>query len=158
VRSREATGDTINLIRIVLDTASLVTAVRSEFGAAREVVSMVLRREARLLMDYKLGMEYRDVAFRQEHLDVSSMSSDGVVEMIESLEELCEPVDVRRKERPLSSDPNDDLVLDVAINGVADVIVTQNVKHFVVAKRFGIAVLKPAELLQEIKGGKQIGR
>ena len=34
------------------------------------------------------------------------------------------------KVRPLSVDPNDNMVLDVAINGRADAIVTLNKKHF----------------------------
>jgi len=56
------------------------------------------------------------------------------------------------KTRPLSSDPSDDMVLDVAINGRAEAIVTSNAKHFVGAgKRFGIPVLSPAELMEQMR-------
>ena len=61
---------------------------------------------------------------------------------------LAEPIEIVASYRPLSTDPNDDIVLDVAINGRAKAIVTQNVKHFVAAGQFGFAVLTPAELLQ----------
>jgi predicted nucleic acid-binding protein len=117
-----------------------------------------MRGDLRLLLDYKLSLEYRDVALRSEHIRASKMTERGIVEMIEALEELAEPVEVLRQIRPLSSDPNDDMVLDVAINGRADVIVTQNLKHFVVARQFGIRVLKPGELVEEWKGETQHGR
>jgi predicted nucleic acid-binding protein len=43
----------------------------------------------------------------------------------------AEPVEVVMKTRPLSSDPSDDMVLDVAINGQAEALVTDDTKHFV---------------------------
>jgi predicted nucleic acid-binding protein len=52
----------------------------------------------------------------------------------------------------LSQDANDDMVLEVAINGGADAIVTNNTKHFRdVARRFQLQVLSPAELLNEFR-------
>lgn len=103
-------------------------------------------------MDYKLAAEYRDVALRPEHLAVARMSREKVLRLIEELEALAEPVLIVSKPRPLSSDPNDDMVLDLAINGRADAIVTQNAKHFAEpAGRFGIAVLSPGRLLQRVR-------
>jgi predicted nucleic acid-binding protein len=44
------------------------------------------------------------------------------------------------------------MVLEVAINGGADAIVTNNTKHFRdVARRFQLQVLSPAELLNEFR-------
>jgi predicted nucleic acid-binding protein len=58
----------------------------------------------------------------------------------------------------MSSDPSDDMVLDVAINGRADTLVTSNKKHFAGAgKRFGIPVLSPAEQLEKMRMGNQDG-
>jgi hypothetical protein len=54
-------------VRIVLDTASFVTAIRSSDGVAGEVVRMIFREDLVPLMDLKLGLEYRDVALRSEH-------------------------------------------------------------------------------------------
>ena len=65
-------------MRIVLDTASFVTAVRSSDGAAGEVVRMIFREEIVPLMDLKLGLEYRDVALRSEHLAASELSKAEV--------------------------------------------------------------------------------
>ena len=138
-------------MRIVFDTACLVTAVRSSDGAAGEVLRKVFRKELVLLMDLKLGLEYRDVALRSEHLMASPLSEREVLELIEALEAFAEPVEVILKRRPQSSDPNDDMVLDLAINGRAEALVTYNTKHFLkTGKRYEIPILTPALLLQEI--------
>jgi len=141
-------------VRIVLDTASFVTAIRSSDGAAGAVLRMIFSRQLVPLMDLKLGLEYRDVALRSEHLKVSRFNSTEVLELIEAIEAFAEPVEVVMKERPLSPDPNDDLVLDIALNGRADALVTNNTRHFAAAgRRFGIAVLTPGEMLKRIRKG-----
>ena len=100
-------------------------------------------------MDHKLALEYREVGLRQEHLDGSGLSYGEVLDLIESLEGVAEAVQIIRQPRPISTDPNDDMVFDLAINGNADAIVTSNARHFAAAgKRFGITVLSPAELLR----------
>jgi putative PIN family toxin of toxin-antitoxin system len=138
-------------VRIVLDTACLVTAVRSSAGAAGAVVQMVFREEVVLLMDLKIGLEYRDVALRPEHLMASALSEREVLELIEALEAFAEPVEVISKTRPLSPDPNDDMVLDLAMNGRAEAVVTYNTKHFMaVGEQVGISILTPAQFLEEM--------
>lgn len=143
-------------MRIVFDTSSLITALRSSKGAAAEVLRLVLLEKIVILMDYKIASEYRDVALRPEHLAAAQRSAESVLSLIASLEGLAEPVQVINKPRPLSSDPNDDMILDVAINGQTDVIVTQNARHFTTAaRRYGIKVMAPAELLEALREKEQ---
>jgi len=135
----------------VLDTSVIITALRSPTGAAAEVVRLVLRGEFTILMDYKLACEYREVALRSEQLRASGKSPAETVAILDALEAVAEPVLVAFQYRPLSPDPNDDMVLDVAINGKADVIVTNNTKHFrAAAKHFDLDVFTPAELFREL--------
>lgn len=54
--------------------------------------------------------------------------------------------------RPLLTDPDDEMVLEAAINGAADTIATFETTTFsAVASRFGIAVLTPGEIWRRIK-------
>jgi predicted nucleic acid-binding protein len=130
----------------------LITALRSSTGAAAEAVRLALRGELTTLMDYKLACEYRDVALRAEQLHVSGKSRAETASILDALEAIAEPVFVAFQYRPLSPDANDDMVLDVAINGNADVIVTNNTKHFrEAAERFHLEVLTPAELLSKVR-------
>jgi predicted nucleic acid-binding protein len=130
----------------------LITALRSSSGAAAETVRLALRGELTALMDLKLACEYRDVALRPEQLQVSGKSQAETAAILDALEAIAEPVYVALQHRPLSPDPNDDMVLDVAINGNADAIVTNNTKHFRnAAERFHLDVLTPAELLSKFR-------
>jgi predicted nucleic acid-binding protein len=145
-------------VKIVLDFALFVTAVRSSDGAAGDVLRGIFREELVPLMDLKLGLEYRDVALRPEHVRASALSKREIVELIEAIEAFAEPVEVVMNTRPLSPDPSDGMVLDVAIKGRAEALVRSNKKHFAGAgKRFGIPVLSPAELLEKMRKGNQDG-
>jgi predicted nucleic acid-binding protein len=67
------------------------------------------------------------------------------------LEDIAEAVEIVHNYRPLSPDPNDDLILELAINGYADLIVTNNLRHLTApAARFRIQVLNPQNALSKI--------
>jgi hypothetical protein len=58
--------------------------------------------------------------------------------------------------RPLLDDPADEMVLETAVNGSADRLVTFNVRHFAsAAKAFGILVLTPPQAWQEVVFGDE---
>jgi putative PIN family toxin of toxin-antitoxin system len=137
---------------VVLDTSVLIAALRSSTGAAAEVVRLTLIQELTILMDYKLACEYRAVALRAEHLATSGKTREDTELLLDMLEAVAEPVMVIVQHRPFSPDANDDMVLDVAINGNADAIVTNNTKHFrEPANRFQMDLLRPVELLSEFR-------
>lgn len=126
-------------MRVVLDTSAVITALRSSTGAAAEVLRLALRQELTLLLDYKLACEYRDVALRPQQLRESGKSREETDTILDALDAIAEPVFVAFRHRPLSPDANDDMVLDVAINGNADAIVTNNTRHFrEAAERFDV--------------------
>ncbi|MGH6896563.1 MAG: PIN domain-containing protein [Geminicoccaceae bacterium] len=67
---------------------------------------------------------------------------------LDVLAALLEPVQVHFSWRPLLADPTDDMVLETAINGQAQAIVTFNKRDDgEVPGRFGIDVLRPIEVL-----------
>jgi len=139
-------------VRVVLDTSVVITAIRSSTGAAAEILRLALLQELTILMDYKLASEYRAVALRKQHIAASGKTHAELTLLLDTLEALAEPVLVVLQHHPLSPDANDDMVLDVAINGKADAIVTGNIKHFrEPAERFQLTLLTPVELLQELR-------
>jgi len=139
----------------VLDTAAQVSAIRSSTGAAAEIIRLAAVGKLTLLMDYKLVCEYREVAMRPQHIAASGRTQEDAEAIIELLEAIAAPVLVRIKHRPLSRDGNDDMVLDVAINGQADAVVTNNIRDFrEAAKRFGIQVLTPRDFLIAFRKGE----
>ena len=65
---------------------------------------------------------------------------------------LAEPVKVHYLWRPQLRDPNDEMVLEVAVNGRADALVTFNLRDFGDAPdRFGVDLVLPREALGRIR-------
>ena len=99
-----------------------------------------------------LLLEYEDVLKRPEQRATSGFSLADVDGYLAELTALLEPVSVHLLWRPQLRDPGDELVLEAAINGRADVLVTHNVRDFTdAAPRFGVRVLRPADLLSELR-------
>ena len=139
----------ISLLRIVLDTSILISALRSSGGAAGRILELILAREIIACMDLRLAFEYREIAMRPEHLAASYLGRIQIEQLLARVEDAAESIEVVERHRPLSPDPADDMVLDVAINGRVDAIVTNNLRHVAAhGKRFGIAVLTPSEFLR----------
>ncbi|MBZ9921888.1 PIN domain-containing protein [Mesorhizobium sp. B292B1B] len=65
---------------------------------------------------------------------------------------VSEPVRVLFLWRPAVRNPDDDTVLEAAVNGRANAIVTFNFRAFgKVAERFGVMVLSPGEALTRLE-------
>lgn len=80
------------------------------------------------------------------------LATEAIEEFLAELAALIEPVEVHFQWRPQSRDPNDEMVLEAAINGRADALVTYNVADFAgPAERFRISVLRPGDLLKKVK-------
>ena len=140
------------LLRIVLDTSVVVAGLRTRLGAGNAVLRLVADRRIRLLLTPPLFLEYEDVLKRPEHRLVHGLNLEEIDEFLAELAALAEPVDVHFQWRPQTRDPNDEIVLEAAINGQANAIVTYNLSDFADAgERFEFAVMHPAELLKKVK-------
>jgi putative PIN family toxin of toxin-antitoxin system len=136
----------------VLDTSVVVAALRSRSGASNAVLAHVARGGVRPLMSTALFLEYEDVLRRPEHRLATGMSEQDVEDFLAELASAAEPVEVSFRWRPQLKDPKDELVLEVAVNGQAEALVTHNAADFEpVALTFGLRVLLPRDLLKEIK-------
>ena len=59
---------------------------------------------------------------------------------------------MRFRWRPQLADPGDEMVLEAAVGGRADALVTHNVRDFATAaRRFGLEVARPGELVRRIE-------
>ncbi len=138
--------------RVVLDTSVVVAGLRTRLGAGNALLRLVAERRLVMLATPPLFLEYEDVLKRPEHRLVHGLTPEAIDEFLAEMAALIEPVEVHFQWRPQSKDPNDEMVLEAAINGHADALVTYNIADFAVpAERFEIAVLSPVEILKKVK-------
>ena len=134
-----------------MDTSVLVAALRSDAGAGYQLLRLVRYERLKLLITPPLLLEYEDVLKRPDQRLVSGLSSVEIDDLLAGLAAVAEPVEVHLRRRPQLRDPGDELVFEAAINGRADALVTYNFRDFSdAAPRFGIRLMRPAELLQEM--------
>ena len=140
------------MLRIVLDTSVVVAGLRTRLGAGNAVLRLVAERRIVLAATPPLFLEYEDALKRPEHRLAHGLSVEEVDEFLAELAALIEPVDVHFQWRPQTRDPNDEMVLEAAINAHADALVTYNVSDFADAcGRFEIPLMRPGELLKKVK-------
>lgn len=108
-----------------------------------------------MLVSVPLMLEYEAVLTREEQLDASGLSRDDVQVLLDAVAAVSEPVRLAYLWRPLLPDPQDDMLLETAANGHADVLVTLNRRHFEPAiAGFAIDVALPADALERVRRWK----
>lgn len=137
----------------VLDTNVLVAAVRSPGGASAEILRRVLQGQVSALCSVPLFMEYEAVVLRPEHLTAAGAQAHDVVNLLDVLAGVITRVEIQFLWRPQLRDANDDLVLELAVNGqgLGDSvgIITSNQKDFwPQASKFGVSVMTPRQFFQ----------
>lgn len=133
-------------MRLVLDTSVLIAAMRSRIGASNTLLSSALRKQYDLLVTSTLLFEYEAVMLRYEHLKVAGWTRSEAVAVLDAIAAVAMPVEPSFLWRPALADPDDEMVLETAVNGRADAIVTFNRRDFLPgARRFGIEIVSPRE-------------
>ena len=138
-------------LRVVLDTSVLRAALVSATGASRALLLLVLDGKADALASTALMLQYEDVLLRPETLTAANLAARDVLDLLDDLCAVLRPVAIDISWRPQSPDSGDDLVIDAAVNGLAAVIATFNLKDLrEPAARFGIVAETPADLLRRL--------
>ena len=136
----------------VLDTDVIVGALRSDRGASRQLLLAALNQQFELLLSVLLILEYEAVLTRPQHLAACGLSIAEVGRVLDDLTGGARSVRLAFRWRPRLSDPDDDMVLETAINGSASAVVTFNQRDFASGiKGFNCAVILPATALQQTR-------
>jgi len=139
------------MIAYVMDTDVLIAAFRSDTDASRQVLEAALALRFELLLSVPLMFEYETVLSRPEHLAASAASKEDVSAVLDELARIGKRVALEIRMRPMLRDPNDEMVLETAINGCADANITFNERDFSpVAGRFSCSVLRPGEVVRRM--------
>jgi putative PIN family toxin of toxin-antitoxin system len=139
-------------VRVILDTDVIVAAMRSPSGASAELLRMARAGQFQLLASVPLMIEYEASCSRREHLVAAQLDRDNLEIFLNALAAIVKPVAIHYLWRPALRDAGDEMVLEAAINGEANFLVTFNLADFgVVPGQFGLELLKPSDALRRLR-------
>jgi predicted nucleic acid-binding protein len=125
----------------------------SPTDASAAILRLARKGGTALLLSVALALEYEAVCREAEHQLASGLSAHEIDIFLDAVIALAEPVRTHFLWRPQLHDPDDEMVLEAAVNGQAGMLVTFNLRDFGSApSRFGIIeVLLPCEALRRLK-------
>jgi predicted nucleic acid-binding protein len=128
------------------------SGIAQQHGASRQILEAARAKLFELVLSVPLMLEYEAVLSRPEHLAVYEADREEVIAILDELALVCKKVRLNIRARPLLSDANDEMVLETALNGQADAIVTFNERDFrPAAARFRISLMRPGQVLRELE-------
>ena len=136
---------------IVLDTSAFVSALLGPKGASREIVRGCLMRRYLPLMGTTLFTEYESVVTRDTLFRRCVLTKREREMLLDAFLSTCQWVNIYYAWRPNLTDESDNHLVELAVAGGAEAIVTHNVKDFKRSElRFpGLEIMTPANWLKE---------
>lgn len=136
---------------LVFDTDVMVAALRSASGASRPLLLRAIQQQVTALISVPLFIEYEAVLKRPEQLKAIGATKRDVDIILDQIAAKFRPVEMHFLWRPFLPDHHDDMVLETAINGNADLIVTFNLKDYRgINEKFAINPFNPAETIRRL--------
>lgn len=140
-------------LRVVFDTSVLVAATHSRLGASFALVQSIPSPQFEICLSVGLYLEWQDVLTRREHVPPGQTAADALA----FLRYLCQnawPQEVYFHWRPFLTDPNDDMIVELAFASSSSYIVTHNVRHFAGVEKLGIRAITPGVFFEMLKGAR----
>ena len=139
-------------MRLVLDTDVIVAGMRSPSGASAALLRAARRGQVTLLASVALFVEYQATCGRAEHQQAAQLTMAETQSFLDAIAAISEEVETHFLWRGRLRDADDEMVLEAAINGQADIIVSFNRRDYGgVAAEFGIDVLLPRDVIRRIE-------
>ena len=133
---------------IVIDTNVMVAGLRSRRGSAFRLLTLVGTGRFDIHLSVPLVLEYAEVLLRElPHLQVPRSVVEDVLDfhcMVATRHQIF------FLWRPSLPDPDDDMLLELAVTARCNFIITYNTRDFVGVERFALQVIEPGAFLRSI--------
>lgn len=130
--------------QIVIDTNVIVSALQSSRGASYKLLMLLGKPTFEINISIPLILEYEAIAKRL--IGQIALTETDVDHVIDYVCKVANQHEIFFLWRPFLKDPNDDMVLELAVKAQCDFIVTYNQKDFKHIDRFGIEAITTKEL------------
>ena len=142
-------------MKVVCDTDVVVAGLRNPSGASRAWLRAILEGQVACLLSVPLVLQYEEVLLRDERLAAIPATAADVGAILDALCRVCRPVEIHYTWRPSLRDADDEMVLEAAVHGGADWILTFNERDFAGAERFAPRVGRPGPVWRRWQGERR---
>ena len=132
-------------MRVVIDTNVVFSSQRSRRGASYRLIQKLGSGQFQPVISPPLCLEYEDVFRRPGFLP--ALTPEDIGDFLDYFLSECIECRIHFLWRPHLPDPKDDLVLELALAGGAQFIITHNIRHFPDVETLGIRAVTPDEFL-----------
>ena len=130
---------------VILDTNVLIAGLRSRRGASFALLERLGAGDFEISVSVPLVLEYEAVARRQSR--ELGLTHDEIDIVLDFLCSVAHHRQIFFLWRPFLRDPNDDMVLEVAVEAGCTSIITFNLRDFAGIEQFGLTAVTPAQFL-----------
>ena len=133
----------------ILDTSVLVAGLRSKRGASFQIIHAIRAGDLKISVSVPLVLEYE--AFLHRPGIIPGFSPKEISRILDAFCLMVQHQKVFFAWRPFLKDPNDDLVLELAVAASAPYIITHNISDFVGSDTLGVRAITPSIALKITK-------
>jgi len=133
-------------MKVTVDTNVLISAT-FWYGDSNIIIKLIENKEIVLILSEEVIEEYANVL---KYNEIQNKIKDKNLEMLHSLQKIISIstiIEPKNKLKIIKEDPDDNKILECAIEGKVDYIITQD-NHLLKLKEFkGIKIITPKEFL-----------
>lgn len=136
--------------KIIVDTSVFVSALIDPIGPSRELIRLCLRGKYQPLMGNALFCEYESVIYRSEILAKCPLTEEEIMALFQAFLSVSQWVNIYFLWRPNLTDEADNHLIELALAGNANFIVTNNLKDFQHTDLLfpNLLILKPEQIIR----------
>lgn len=138
-------------MRVVLDANVYVSALISMQGPPNQILLLWLQGDYDLLISTSILGELSRVLRYPKVMSHHGLSEQAVDRFVRRLETHAVVVFPEHNTGTITADPTDNMYLDCAIAGLADVIVSGDRHLLALREHAGISILRPAEFIRLLR-------
>lgn len=139
------------MYRAVLDTNVFVSGSTISAGAPSQVTNHWRNQDFVMVVSPQLLAEYEEVLSRPKVMKYTGLSSQETFQLIQEVKKRAYLTSGILTLNILTIDPDDNMVLACAVEGIASHLITSNKKHFPFTDYKGIRIVSPREFLSVLE-------
>ena len=119
---------------IVVDTSVFISALIGKQGPSREILRRCLLKQLNPIISNPLFQEYEDVSKRENIIEKCPLNQEEVRELLDAFYSVCSWIPIYYLWRPNLIDESDNFLIELAIAGNAELIITNNIRDLIAAE------------------------